>query len=147
MFLITCPYCGERDQSEFAHAGEAHIARPTETDEMSDEDWSQFVFIRSNPKGVFAERWWHASGCRRFFNMLRNTATDEILAVYKIGENPPDVTTNLPATPCGEAIIGSGNDAVKVMQAEELADLGPLEKGIGEKGIGEEGPKEEGMAQ
>ena len=28
MFLINCPYCGERDQSEFVSGGEAHIARP-----------------------------------------------------------------------------------------------------------------------
>ena len=29
MFLIRCPNCGERDLSEFAYGGEAHIARPT----------------------------------------------------------------------------------------------------------------------
>ena len=28
MFLITCPYCGEREQSEFKAGGEAHIERP-----------------------------------------------------------------------------------------------------------------------
>ena len=28
MFLIKCPYCGERDQAEFSCGGEAHIARP-----------------------------------------------------------------------------------------------------------------------
>ena len=25
MFLITCPYCGEREQSEFKAGGEAHL--------------------------------------------------------------------------------------------------------------------------
>jgi hypothetical protein len=45
--------------------------------------------------------------------MLRNTATDEILAVYEIGEPPPSVSSHEPATPSGEA-FGSGNDAVKV---------------------------------
>jgi sarcosine oxidase delta subunit len=67
---------------------------------------------------VFAERWNHHAGCRRWFNMLRNTATDEILAVYKMGEPQPDVTADLPETPSGEA-FGSGNDAVKVIPAGE----------------------------
>ena len=122
MFLITCPYCGPRDQSEFSNAGEAHIARPTNGEELTDEQWADFVFLRNNPKGLFAERWVHTAGCRRFFNMLRNTATDEILAVYRIGETPPKVLTQAPATPSGEAPIGSGNDAVKVMRPGEGAE-------------------------
>ncbi len=116
MFMIECPWCGKRDLSEFSYGGEAHISRPLNSEEMSDEDWAEFVFMRTNPKGLFAERWNHASGCRRWFNMLRNTATDDILGVYRIGEKPPKVFVNLPATPSGEAAIGSGNDAVKVEQ-------------------------------
>lgn len=122
MFLITCPWCGERDQSEFSYGGQAHIARPTNGDELTDEQWAAFVFLRDNPKGLFAERWIHTAGCRRFFNMLRNTATDEILAVYRIGETPPEVKTTLPITPSGEAPIGSGNDAVKVMRPREAPE-------------------------
>ena len=113
MFLIRCPYCGERDISDFAYGGEAHIARPTNSAAMSDAEWAGYVFLRSNSKGVFAERWNHAAGCRRWFNALRNTATDEILSVYEIGEPRPDVSAEAPATPSGEA-FGSGNDAVKV---------------------------------
>ena len=37
MLLITCPYCGQRDESEFACGGEAHIARPLQTDALGDE--------------------------------------------------------------------------------------------------------------
>ena len=114
MFVIPCPYCGERDQSEFAYAGEAHIARPEWRDDMSDEEWADFVFMRTNTKGVFAERWIHAAGCRKIFNALRNTATDELLAVYEIGGKPPRVKTTLPATPSGEA-LGSGNDGAKIV--------------------------------
>ena len=36
MFLINCPYCGERDQSEFKAGGEAHIERPKQPTELSD---------------------------------------------------------------------------------------------------------------
>lgn len=120
MFVIDCPYCGRRDQSEFANAGEAHRVRPTRTDDMADADWADFLFMRKNLKGLYAERWVHAAGCRKFFNMLRNTASDEILATYRIGAKPPKVATALPATPSGEAPIGSGNDAVKVMRPDEL---------------------------
>ena len=37
MFLINCPYCGERDQSEFSAGGEAHIVRPKQPTELSDD--------------------------------------------------------------------------------------------------------------
>ena len=124
MFLIRCPNCGERDLSEFAYGGEAHLSRPTNSAEMSDEDWASYVFMRDNPKGLFAERWNHQAGCRRWFNAVRNTATDAILAVYPAGAPRPEVTGDLPATPSGEAAIGSGNDAGKVMLPHELTGSG-----------------------
>ena len=119
MFVIRCPWCGERDLSDFAYGGEAHIARPKSSEAMNDAEWSGYVFQRTNPKGVHAERWNHQAGCRRWFNVLRNTATDDILAVYKIGVVRPDVRADLPATPSGEPSVGSGNDAAKVMQPGE----------------------------
>ena len=36
MFIINCPYCGERDQQEFKAGGEAHIERPKQPTELSD---------------------------------------------------------------------------------------------------------------
>ena len=41
--------------------------------------WAEFLFVRTNPKGVHAERWNHAHGCQRWFNALRDTASDRIL--------------------------------------------------------------------
>ena len=41
--------------------------------------------------------------------LARNTATDEILAVYKMGEHLPKLNANNPITPSGEPTIGSGN--------------------------------------
>ena len=38
MFLINCPYCGERDQQEFKAGGEAHIERPKQPTELSDDE-------------------------------------------------------------------------------------------------------------
>ena len=63
MFLINCPYCGERDQSEFSAGGEAHIVRPKQPTELSDDQWAEFLFMRKNIKGVQFERWNHAHGC------------------------------------------------------------------------------------
>ena len=53
MILINCPYCGEREQSEFTNGGEAHVIRPKDPDALSDKEWGQYVFYRSNPKGIF----------------------------------------------------------------------------------------------
>lgn len=89
MLLIACPHCGPRAESEFSYGGEAHIARPTEPDALTDEAWADYVFLRDNPKGVILERWMHAHGCRRWFNVARDTVTYEILAVYPMGERPP----------------------------------------------------------
>ena len=89
MFLIECPWCGERDESEFNCVGEAHIARPLETEKMNDQDWADYLFMRSNPKGLHREQWLHAAGCRRYFNAERDTVSYRISGTYKIGEPAP----------------------------------------------------------
>ena len=109
MFLIPCPFCGPRDQSEFYCGGEAHITRPTEPDALTDAQWADYLFMRRNPKGVHAERWVHTHGCRRWFNAIRHTATDQILAVYRMGEAPPPIDHEPLPTPCGEPKVGSGD--------------------------------------
>ena len=109
MLIIKCPYCGEREQEEFTCGGEAHIMRPKKPTELSDEQWADYLFIRQNNKGVQFERWNHAFGCKQWFNVARNTATDEIIKIYGIRENAPIVEANEPETPSGEPSIGSGN--------------------------------------
>ena len=89
MLQITCPYCGPRCESEFANGGEAHIERPKDPESLSDAEWAEFVFLRDNPKGLVLERWNHAHGCRRWFNVARDSVTYEILAVYPMGSPPP----------------------------------------------------------
>jgi sarcosine oxidase, subunit delta len=90
MLLIPCPWCGERDEAEFRYGGEAHISRPS-PDDVDDAAWADYLYMRNNPKGEFAERWVHQQGCRRWFNVLRHTVSHQILAVYRIGEAPPKV--------------------------------------------------------
>ena len=91
MLLIPCPYCGERPEIEFRYGGEAHIAARPIPSQLDDAAWADFLFMRTNPKGVHAERWRHAHGCRRWFNALRDTVSDRILATYKVGEPRPDL--------------------------------------------------------
>lgn len=91
MLLIPCPFCGPRPQHEFHYGGEAHIARPPNPPAEDDDTWAAFLFWRSNPKGVHAERWCHIHGCGRFFNCLRDTLSDEIVATYQVGQPRPQV--------------------------------------------------------
>ncbi len=91
MFLIHCPWCGERDQTEFSCHGEAHIARPIRPHELTEDEWGDYVFFRTNPKGVHYERWVHSHGCRRWLNAIRHTATDHFYATYKHGEPRPQI--------------------------------------------------------
>ncbi|KOV61530.1 ferredoxin [Streptomyces sp. NRRL WC-3618] len=89
MLLIPCPWCGPRDEAEFHYGGQAHVAYPENPSALTDEEWARYLFFRDNPKGPFAERWTHAAGCRRWFNAVRDTGTNEILAVYRAGEQAP----------------------------------------------------------
>lgn len=89
MLNIKCPWCGERAQTEFSYFGEAHIIRPSAPDELGDEEWADYLFMRANPKGTHYERWLHSAGCRRFFNMMRDTVSGEIHATYPFGAERP----------------------------------------------------------
>ena len=89
MLNIKCPYCGFRDESEFSCGGEAHIIRPGYEIKLTDEEWAEYLFMRKNIKGVQFERWVHTHGCRKWFNIIRDTSNDQIQAVYKMGEKPP----------------------------------------------------------
>ncbi len=89
MLRIPCPYCGTRDESEFRFGGESHVERPGL--EVSDAEWADYLFNRNNPKGLHYERWCHTYGCGQWFNVVRDTVTHEIHAVYQMGEAKPDV--------------------------------------------------------
>lgn len=97
MLLIRCPYC-ERDlpEIEFTGAGEAHVARPENIADVTDEEIRSYLFVRQNPKGIVFERWRHSHGCARFFNAARDSVSDRFLATYKAGEPKPDIETLRP---------------------------------------------------
>ena len=88
MLYISCPYCGERDEVEFSCGGEAHIERPLIENKLTDKEFADYLFLRDNPKGLFLERWHHSAGCRRWFNVARETVSHRITDVYEMGEMP-----------------------------------------------------------
>jgi sarcosine oxidase subunit delta len=84
MLQIRCPWCGPRDESEFAYGGEADIKRPESPDALSDAEWADYLFMRKNPRGLHREQWMHAAGCRRWFVVERDTLTYVIKAVHRL---------------------------------------------------------------
>lgn len=91
MLLIECPNCGPRDETEFHYGGQAHVAYPADPNALSDREWAEYLFYRDNPRGLYAERWNHSIGCRKWFNALRDTVTYEFTAVYRAGEPRPEL--------------------------------------------------------
>jgi sarcosine oxidase, subunit delta len=89
MMQLPCPWCGVRDENEFVCGGTTHISRPPL--EASDAQWGAYLFLRDNPKGIHRERWRHAYGCGRWFNLARDTVSHAVLAVYDVGAPPPEL--------------------------------------------------------
>jgi sarcosine oxidase subunit delta len=83
MQLIECPYCGPREEVEFHYGGQAHVSYPDDPASLSDEKWAEYLFVRDNTRGPFAERWVHALGCRRWFNAIRDTVSYRFEATYR----------------------------------------------------------------
>jgi len=106
MLLIECPYCGKRPELEFSHGGQAHVVRARNPADVSTQEWTDFLYMRSNIKGVHAERWRHTHGCGRFFNALRDTTTDHFLATYKAGEPRPAIGGQAPGVPGSAGVAG-----------------------------------------
>jgi len=95
MLLIDCPWCGPRQDSEFTYGGQSDIARPAAPEAASDADWAQYLFMRTNARGLQREQWLHAAGCRQWFNVERDTVTYRISRVYRCGE-PASTDTDAP---------------------------------------------------
>jgi sarcosine oxidase subunit delta len=65
------------------------VVRPADPGSVSDADWADFLYNRTNPRGIHAERWRHTHGCDRFFNCIRDTVNDQIVGTYRPGEPRP----------------------------------------------------------
>tara|TARA_B100001123_G_C15244295_1_gene1000297 strand:+ start:281 stop:562 length:282 start_codon:yes stop_codon:yes gene_type:complete len=79
MIRIKCPFCGERDHSEFSYGGDGSIVYPSL--DASPREWIDSVFFRENIKGPQIETWYHSGGCRMWLKVKRDTLTHEIFSV------------------------------------------------------------------
>jgi heterotetrameric sarcosine oxidase delta subunit len=84
-FLVPCPQCGQRSVYEFRFGGEVK-QRPAP--DAAEADWVNYTYNKLNEAGVQKEWWFHRSGCRQWFQALRNTVTNEVQMSYF-----PDETT------------------------------------------------------
>jgi sarcosine oxidase subunit delta len=77
MLRITCPWCGERDYTEFRYGSDASKPRPAHgTGDL--KAWHDHVFLFDNPKGRTLEYWQHVLGCRQWLVLERDTATNAV---------------------------------------------------------------------
>ncbi|MER5402972.1 sarcosine oxidase subunit delta, partial [Streptomyces sp. NPDC002599] len=139
MLLIPCPWCGPRDEAEFHYGGQAHVPYPEDPSALTDEEWARYLFFRDNPKGPFAERWSHTAGCRKWFNAVRDTATNEILAVYLAGEERPATPGPRPVrSACPEAPPPGESGDKTPSPPTAVKGTEPLQDGTGGSGGGTE---------
>jgi sarcosine oxidase subunit delta len=75
---IQCPFCGERDWSEFISIGDATVRRP---EPSASEQFLEAVYLRDNPAGRHTELWYHGFGCRSWLRVTRDTRTHQISSV------------------------------------------------------------------
>lgn len=89
MLTIGCPWCGDRVEAEFTYGNAAHVVRPENVPNIGEAEWTQYLYMEDNPRGLSLERWCHTFGCGEWFNVARDTVTHSIVSVYAMGEPPP----------------------------------------------------------
>ncbi|MEO8133401.1 MAG: sarcosine oxidase subunit delta [Betaproteobacteria bacterium] len=87
MLLIPCPFCGPRAHVEFNYGGDALRTRPAADEADSIGAWIDYVYLRENPRGAHREYWHHASGCRAWLIVERDTLTHEITSARPATED------------------------------------------------------------
>ena len=79
MLKIPCPFCGPRNETEFAHGGPLKARRPADASEVDDGAWVEYLTVPSNPLGPVRERWWHVRGCGLWFTLARDTRSHDLV--------------------------------------------------------------------
>ena len=75
MFLIACPHCGPRAQSEFAYDRTLDAVVPLTA---GPDAAMTALYTRANPRGWSDEVWHHRFGCRQWLVLRRHTVTHVI---------------------------------------------------------------------
>jgi heterotetrameric sarcosine oxidase delta subunit len=93
-FLLPCPTCGPRPVDEYSYGGEL-TRRPEPGCEP--RELFRTLYVRRNVAGEQAEWWFHAAGCREWFQAVRDTRTNEVLRVMR----PPTPGAEAASEPAG----------------------------------------------
>ncbi len=91
MLRIRCPWCGVRDEAEFRYRGDASVRRPRGDAGLA--AFTDYAYVRDNPRGWHLEWWLHVGGCRRLLKVSRHTVSHAIHAVGAPDDHlppPPD---------------------------------------------------------
>ncbi len=91
MIVIRCPYCLEnRHEDELEYGGEADIVRPDPPDAASDTTWTDYLYMRTNTKGLHFEQWCCRAGCGQWFKVARDTVSHVITEVIRFDDRFTD---------------------------------------------------------
>jgi sarcosine oxidase subunit delta len=86
MITLRCPYCRElRVEDELTFGGELGILRPT-PETASNTEWTDYLFMRVNRKGIHEEQWCCSAGCGQWFKVARHTVTHEVAEIRRFDE-------------------------------------------------------------
>lgn len=84
MIILQCPYCHElRTEQELRYGGETGILRPADPAKASDEEWTDYLYMRPNPKAQIDEQWCCAAGCGQWFKVRRDGVTHAVYAIVR----------------------------------------------------------------
>lgn len=84
-FQVTCPVCGPREVYEFRFGGEVQRRPAPGSDPMT---WANYRYLRNNVAGVQREWWYHRTGCKRWFQGLRDTVANREIVTGVAGTVP-----------------------------------------------------------
>ena len=83
MKIIHCPVNGPRPAQEFHYGGE--FRRMPRPDQVSDEQWADYVFCRDGEPGL-KRQWWYHLPSGTWFIAERDNRTDQFIRTYLPGE-------------------------------------------------------------
>lgn len=82
MLVIRCPYCLElRHEDELVYGGETDVVRPPDPNAVSNAQWCDYLYLRTNGAGRIHEQWCCAAGCGQWFKVARDSVTQTIARV------------------------------------------------------------------
>lgn len=88
MQIFPCPFCGDRNETEFHFAGELGKVRPDTTVEISEADWASYLFTQRNEKGAVQEVWMHTP-CAELFVLERDSVTMAVTGSRALRKGEP----------------------------------------------------------